>query len=101
MFVKAKSKSEPTVKASFIVAAEIAKSARPFNEESLSKKFMVKVNYIACPDRQQEFLNVSLSRNTMAEHVCELSTTLHQQLIQKEKISLHTPLLLMRAQQHI
>ena len=31
-FMKAKSKSEAAVKASFIVAAEIAKSARPFNE---------------------------------------------------------------------
>lgn len=37
LFTKAKSKGEAAVKASFIVAAEIAKSARPFNEGELSK----------------------------------------------------------------
>ena len=37
MFTKAKSQSEAAVKASFIVAAEIAKSSRPFTEGNLSK----------------------------------------------------------------
>lgn len=37
LFTKAKSKSEAAVKASFIVAAEIAKSARPFNEGEFLK----------------------------------------------------------------
>ena len=51
MFMKAKSKSEAAVKASFIVAAEIAKSARPFNEGEFLKKCMVKVCDIVCPDK--------------------------------------------------
>ena len=38
-----------------------------------------------CPDRQQEFLNVSLSRNTVAERMCKLSTNLHEQLMKKGK----------------
>ena len=37
MFTKAKSQSVAAVKASFIVVAEIAKSARPLMRESLSK----------------------------------------------------------------
>ena len=50
MFMKAKSKSEAAVKASFITAAEIEKSARPFNEGEFVKKCMVKVCDIGCPD---------------------------------------------------
>ena len=61
MFKKAKSKSEAAVKASFIVAAEIAKAARPFIEREFVKKCIVKVCHIVCPDRQLEFLNVTLS----------------------------------------
>lgn len=43
MFTKAKSQSEAAVKASFIVALEIAKSARPFNEGEFVKMCMVKI----------------------------------------------------------
>ena len=43
MFTKAKSQSEAAVKASFVVEAEIAKSARPFNEGEFVKKCMIKV----------------------------------------------------------
>ena len=46
---------------------------------------MVKVWDIVCPDKKQDFLNVSLSRNTVAERVCELSTNRHKQLIKKGK----------------
>ena len=76
MFMKEKSKSDAAVKASFIVAAEIAKSAWPFYEGEFVKKCMVKVCDIVCPDKKQDFLNVSLSRNIVAESVCELSTNL-------------------------
>ena len=52
MFMKAKSKSEATAKASFIAAAEIAKSARPFNEGEFVKKCTVKVCDIVCPEKK-------------------------------------------------
>ena len=42
MFKKATSQSEAAVKASYIVAEEIAKSARPFNEGEFVKKCMMK-----------------------------------------------------------
>ena len=97
MFMKAKSKSEAATKANFIVAAEIAKSARPFNEEEFVKKCVVKVCDVVCPDKKQDFLNVSLSRNTVAERMCELSTNLHKQLTKRGKILLRIPLLWMKA----
>ena len=46
---------------------------------------MVKVCDLVCPDKRQAFLNVSLSRNTVAEHACELATNLHKQLVEKGK----------------
>ena len=46
---------------------------------------MVKVCNIACPDKKQEFLNVSWNRNTVVDRMCELSTNLHEQLIKKGK----------------
>ena len=40
------------------------------------------------PDKRQAFLNVSLSRNTVADCVCDLATDLQQQLIGKGKDSI-------------
>src|SRR4029434_4751577 len=78
VFVKAKSQSEAAVKASFIVVAEIAKSARPFSETEIVKNCMLKVCDIVCPDKRQAFFYVCLSRNTVADCVCELATDLQQ-----------------------
>ena len=80
MFTKAKSQSEAAVKASFIVAAEIAKSSRPFTEGEFVKNCMIKVCDTVCPEKRQAFLNVSLSRNTVADHVRHLAANLQQQL---------------------
>ena len=85
VFVKAKSQSEAAVKASFIVVVEIAKAARPFTEGEFVKNCMIKVCDIVCPDKRQAFLNVSLSRNTVADCVCDLATDLQQQLVGKGK----------------
>ena len=73
------------MKASFIVVAEIAKAPRPFTEEEFVKDCMIKVCDIVCPDKRQAFLNVSLSRNTVADCVCDLATDLQQQLMGKGK----------------
>ena len=81
VFVKSKSQREAAVKASFIVVVEIAKAARPFTEGEFVKNCMIQVYDIVCPDERQAFLNVSLSRNTVADCVCDLATDLQQQLI--------------------
>ena len=49
---------------------------------------MINVCDIVCPDKRQAFLNVSLSRNTVADCVCDLATDLQQQLIGKGKDSI-------------
>ena len=46
---------------------------------------MTKVCDIVCPDKRQSFLNVSLSINTVADHVCDLATDLQQELMEKGK----------------
>ncbi len=85
MFKKAISQSEAAVKASFIVAAETAKSARPFNEGEFVKKCMMKVCDLVCPEKTHAFSNVSLSRNTVADRTCDLATNLYDQLMEKGK----------------
>ena len=49
------------------------------------KDCMVKFYDIMCPEKRQAFLNVSLSRNTVADCVCDLATDLKQQLMGKGK----------------
>ncbi|XP_069993522.1 general transcription factor II-I repeat domain-containing protein 2-like [Penaeus vannamei] len=85
MFTYAKSQSEAAVKASFIVAKEVAKSARPFTEGEFIQNCMLEVRDAVCPDKRQLFSNVSLSRNTVAECVDQLSTNIKQQLVRKGK----------------
>ncbi|XP_064867420.1 heterogeneous nuclear ribonucleoprotein R isoform X2 [Oncorhynchus nerka] len=97
LFKKAKSQGQAAVKASFILAEEIAKSARPFTEGDFIKNCMIKVCDEVCPEKRQLFLNVSLSRNTIAERVDQLSINLKEQLVKREKILLHIPWLWMRA----
>ncbi|XP_039596636.1 general transcription factor II-I repeat domain-containing protein 2-like [Polypterus senegalus] len=46
---------------------------------------MIKVCDVVCPDKRQAFLNVSLSRNTVADRACDLATNLHEQLMEKAK----------------
>lgn len=85
LFTYAKSQNEAAVKASFIVAEEVAKSARPFTEGEFIKNCMLKICDAVCPDKRQLFSNVSLSRNTVAERVDQLSTNLKEQLVGKGK----------------
>ncbi|XP_035500193.1 general transcription factor II-I repeat domain-containing protein 2-like [Scophthalmus maximus] len=84
-FTRAKSQSEAAVKASFIVAQEIAKSARPFTEGEFLKSCMMKVCDVLCPENKQMFANVSLSRNTVADRICEMATDLKTQLSERSK----------------
>lgn len=67
------------------MAEEIAKSARPFTEGDFIKNCMLRVCDEVCPDKRQLFSNVSLSRNTIAKRVDELSFNLKEQLVKKGK----------------
>lgn len=49
------------------------------------KNCMMKVCDVVCPDKTWVFANVSLSRNTVANRVCEMATDLKTQLIERAK----------------
>ena len=85
-FTKAKSQSEAVaVKAGFIVAKEIPKSALPCAKGEFLKKWIINFCDVLCPDKMQMLVNVSLSRNTIADRVCELSTNLRTQLSERSR----------------
>ncbi|KAM4562536.1 general transcription factor II-I repeat domain-containing protein 2-like [Odontesthes bonariensis] len=72
------------VKASYVIAWEIAKASKPFSEGEFVRTCMIKAAELVCPENRQALANISLSRPTVTERVEELSSDLHSQL--KEKI---------------
>lgn len=67
------------------MAEEIAKSARPFTEGEFLKSCMIKVFDVLCLDKKQMRGNVSPSRNTIADRVCEMATDLRTQMSEGSK----------------
>ena len=45
----------------------------------------MKVGNILYPEKRQMFQNVSMSRNTVADSICEMATDLRAQLIERSK----------------
>ncbi|KAM5191501.1 general transcription factor II-I repeat domain-containing protein 2-like [Mantella aurantiaca] len=85
MFTKATAKNDAAVKASYIVANEIARASRCFSEGAFLKQCMLKVCEQVCPDQMQNFKNVSLSRNTIADRVRDLAENLTTQLAEEAR----------------
>ncbi|KAI7811513.1 putative general transcription factor II-I repeat domain-containing protein 2A-like, partial [Triplophysa rosa] len=85
MFTRMNSHSEGAVKASFIIAEEIARACKPFTEGEFIKNCMDTVCGVVCPDKKQAFANISLSRNTVASRVDELASDIQAQLKDKAK----------------
>ncbi|KAG1952346.1 SCAN domain-containing protein [Pimephales promelas] len=85
MFTKATAKNDAAVKASFIVAEEIARASKCFSEGAFLKRSMLKVCEQVCPDQIQNFKNVSLSRNTIADRVKELAGNMTAQLAEETR----------------
>lgn len=85
MFTKATAKNDAAVKASFIVAEEIARASKSFSDGAFLKECMLKVCEQVCPDQIQTFKNVSLSRNTIADRVKELAGNLATQLAEETR----------------
>lgn len=85
LFTKATTKNDAAVKASFMVAEEIARASKSFSEGAFLKQCMLKVCEQVCPDQIQTFKNVSLSRNTIADRVKELAANLSTQLAEESR----------------
>ena len=73
------------MKASFIVAEDLAKSSRPFSELEFLKSCLMKVCDFLYPDKRQMFGTVSVSRNAIADHICEMATDLRAQLVESSR----------------
>ena len=59
--------SDAALKASYLIANEIALAAKPFSEGEFVKTCVLKAAAIVCPEKRQAFENISL--NTV-EHSC-------------------------------
>ena len=64
--------SDAAVKASHLIANEIAVASKPFSEGEFIKTFMVQAAEIVCPEKRRVFANVCLTRNTIANRVSDL-----------------------------
>ncbi|KAL2083019.1 hypothetical protein ACEWY4_020792 [Coilia grayii] len=85
VFSKCRDTHEGAVKASYIIAWDIAKESKPFSEGPFVRNCMLKAAELVCPEKRQAFANISLSRPTITERVEELSGDLKSQLKEKVK----------------
>lgn len=69
--------------ASYEVAKLIAQHGKPFIDGEFIKQCLMKVTKAMCPEKVQDFDNVSLSRNTIAQRIEDLSANLKDQLKDK------------------
>lgn len=84
VFTHSRDISDAAVKASYLIANEIALASKPFSEGEFVKTCMMKASEIVCPEKRQAFANISLTRNTVADRISDLSADLDSQLKQKK-----------------
>ncbi|KAK3522322.1 hypothetical protein QTP86_003004, partial [Hemibagrus guttatus] len=74
---------ENATAASYEVAQLIAQHGKPFSDGDFIKQCLIKVTEVMCPEKVQDFNNVSLSRNTVVRRIEDLSANLKLQLREK------------------
>lgn len=84
-FTRSREVSDGAVKASYLIASELVQASKPFSDGELIKKCMLKAAEVVCPEKQAAFANISLSRNTIADRVEDLSRNLTAQMNDKIK----------------
>ncbi|XP_016898365.1 general transcription factor II-I repeat domain-containing protein 2-like [Cynoglossus semilaevis] len=84
-FKKATKENIAAVEASYMVSEMIAKAGKPFTEGEFVKKCILQAASIICPEKKSQFSNMSLSANTVAERISDLSSDIYQQLCEKAK----------------
>lgn len=82
-FFGANKVQENATAASYEVAKLIAQHGKLFSRGDFIKQCLVKVTEIMCPEKVQDFNNVSLSRNTVVRRIEDLSANLKLQLRDK------------------
>lgn len=69
--------------ASYKVAELIARHGKPFSDGDFIKQCLTTVAETMCPEKMQEFNNVSMSRNTVVRRIEDLSANLEHQVSHK------------------
>jgi len=85
VFASGRDISAAAVKASYLIANDIALASKPNCEGEFVKMCILKAAEIVCPEKRQVFANISLTRNTVAERISDLSANLDSQLKNKVK----------------
>ena len=83
VFTRSQEISDAAVKASYLIAKEIALASKPFSEGEFVKTCLLKAAETVCPEKRQAFANISLTRNTVADRISGLSEDLDSQLKRK------------------
>ncbi|KAI3351118.1 hypothetical protein L3Q82_005683 [Scortum barcoo] len=68
-----------------MVSEMTAKVGKPFTEGEFVKKCILQAASIVCPEKKGQFSNISLSANTVAERISDLSSNIYHQLCEKAK----------------
>ena len=77
--------SDGAVKVSYLIANELVQASKPFSDGELVKKCMLKAAEVVWPEKQFAFANISLSKNTFADRLEDLSQDLGSQINDKIK----------------
>lgn len=87
VFTQSREVSDAAVKASYVIASQVALASKPYSEGEFVKNCMLKAAEIVCPEKRQAFANISLTRNTVADRISEQSADLKQTETQSGVIS--------------
>ncbi|KAM9391450.1 general transcription factor II-I repeat domain-containing protein 2-like [Pholidichthys leucotaenia] len=72
-------------KLGYVVSEMIAKVGKLFKDGELIEKCMLQAASIVCLEKKGQFSNISLSANTVAERISDLSGNIYEQLREKAK----------------
>ena len=80
LFTKIQKANVASVTASFDLNLMIAKSGKPCSKGHFIKSCLVKAAEHVCPEERSLFKDISLTKNTVAERIEDMSLDLNQQL---------------------
>ena len=77
------SQQESVVAASHIVVEVIAKRCKPFSDGEFVKECFLRVEDVLCPEKKEQFEQISLSRQTIVPRIEELGNSIEASLASK------------------
>ena len=79
-FAKLYASRDAATRTSLMISHKIAKNSKPFSDGEFVKECLVDSSALLCPDKKEEFENVSLSRRTVTRRVEDIAENLELQL---------------------